>query len=133
MNLMFAHFRFAGLRPAPIPQHIARQTQQWAPHERHATTQPQTHRWTGQESRARRRDAARRVLPPGVSREACSACGRLFTRIYQCICKDEASWFTQCTAYGGKIPPKTQAERDLLHLKGKMGKTSAGHRARRAS
>ena len=33
---MFAHFRFAGLRPAPIPQYIARQTQQWAPHERHA-------------------------------------------------------------------------------------------------
>ena len=27
---MFAHFRFAGLRPALIPQHIARQTQQWA-------------------------------------------------------------------------------------------------------
>jgi len=36
-----------------------------------------------------------------------------------------ASWFTQCTAYGAKILPKTQAERDLLDLKGKFGRSSA--------
>ena len=68
---------------------------------------------------------ARRVLPPGIRREACSACGRFFTCIFKCICKEVASWFTQCTAYGAKILPKTQAERDLLDLKGKFGRSSA--------
>ena len=43
----------------------------------------------------------------------------------KCICKEEMSWFTQCTFCGAKILPKTQAERDLLDLKGKFGRSSA--------
>ena len=43
----------------------------------------------------------------------------------KCICKEKVSWFTQCTFCGAKIPPKTEAERNLLRLKGEMGKTSA--------
>ena len=59
----------------------------------------------------------RRAQPAAGSSRASSSLGT--------FCGEEASWFTQCTFCDAKIPLKTEAERNLLRLKGEMGKTSA--------
>ena len=59
----------------------------------------------------------RRAQPAAGSSRASSSLGT--------FCGEEASWFTQCTFCDAKIPLKTEAERNLLRLKGKMGRPRA--------